>query len=59
MSVLGICASTAVASYGEVNVSVIGVIVMLAAIVTEAIRLVLIQYLLKVSPFVRIDIVNL
>lgn len=50
MAVLGICAGTALASYGEVNSSALGISIMFAAEVTEAVRLVLVQYLLKVSP---------
>jgi len=49
VSVLGICAGTALASYGELNFSALGILIMLGAEVTEGIRLVLVQYLLKVS----------
>lgn len=51
LSVLGICAGTALASYGEINMSVLGVLIMFAAEVTEAVRLVLVQYLLKSLKF--------
>lgn len=50
---LGICAGTALASYGEINFSVLGISIMFAAEVTEAVRLVLVQYLLKVRLLVN------
>lgn len=53
MSVLGICAGTALASYGEINFSVLGISIMFAAEVTEAVRLVLVQHLLKVGQSVN------
>lgn len=53
MSVLGICVGTSIASYGEVNFSIIGILTMFAAEATEAVRLVLVQYLLQVSQTVN------
>jgi len=51
ISVLGICLGTAIASAGEVNFSPLGIILMLLAELTEAIRLVLTQYLLTNLKF--------
>jgi drug/metabolite transporter (DMT)-like permease len=51
MCVVVICLGTAVASLGEVNFSLLGIALMLGAEFTEAIRLVLTQYLLKNLKF--------
>ena len=50
-SVLGICVGTALASYGEGSLNVLGLALMLAAEVAEATRLVLTQKLLKNLKF--------
>jgi len=47
LSVVGICAGTAIASLGEGSVTVVGLSIMLAAEMSEAVRLVLAQKLLK------------
>mmetsp|Transcript_19189 Transcript_19189/g.39124 ORF Transcript_19189/g.39124 Transcript_19189/m.39124 type:complete len:226 (+) Transcript_19189:287-964(+) len=47
LSVAGICVGTAIASLGEGSFSALGLLIMLAAEVSEAVRLVLAQKLLK------------
>ena len=47
LSVAGICVGTSLASLGEGSVTVIGLLIMLSAEVSEAVRLVLAQKLLK------------
>lgn len=54
-AVVGISAGTAIASFGEVNFNILGIMIMLFAEFTEAIRLVLTQYLLKNLKFSVIE----
>lgn len=54
LSVLGIAGGTALAAYGEVHNSVLGLVIMFASEVLEATRLVMTQLLLtghKMGPF--------
>ena len=53
-SVLGIAAGTGLAAYGEINLSLLGVCIMLISEAAEATRLVMTQFLLqglKMGPF--------
>lgn len=54
LSVLGIAGGTALAAYGEIHNSVLGLVIMFASEVLEATRLVMTQLLLtghKMGPF--------
>lgn len=51
MAVMGICLGTSVASYGEMNMNLTGMLLMFSAEFTEAIRLVLVQRFLKSLRF--------
>lgn len=51
MSVMGICLGTALASVGEVNFNLSGISLMMAAELTEAIRLILVQNFLQSLRF--------
>lgn len=51
MAVMGICLGTALASFGEMNFNLLGIFLMMAAELTEAVRLILVQKFLQSLRF--------